>query len=112
MKKLISGAFAGGLLLASVSLSAQTATPPQTPSQPQKTNPVVTPTKPDRGSEGAITMEEYETLLKEYQKVNPGKTFQNMSKEEFETYLTTELSRLRQKRAAEAKQQQQPAQPR
>lgn len=101
MKKLIFCVFAGGLVLASVSLSAQTAT------QPQPANPTVTPTpKADRGSEGAITMEEYETLLKEYQKVNPGKTFQNMSKEEFETYLTTELSKLRKQRAEAAKQQQ------
>lgn len=49
-------------------------------------------------------MEEYETLLAEYQKANPGKTFQSMKKEEFETYLTTELAKLRKKRAEEALQ--------
>lgn len=53
-------------------------------------------------------MEEYETLLKEYQKANPGKTFQSMSKEQFETYLTTELTALRKKRAEEAAPQQVP----
>lgn len=51
-------------------------------------------------------MEEYETLLKEYQKANPGKTFQSMSKEQFETYLTTELAALRKKRAEQTKPQQ------
>ena len=96
MKNLVPCLFAGGLLLASFSLSAQT-------TQTQQAKQTVTPTpKADRGSQGAITMEEYETLLKEYQKANPGKTFQNMSKEEFETYLTTELAKLRAKRAQEA----------
>ena len=94
MKNLVPCLFAGGLLLGSFSLSAQT-------TQTQKT---VTPTQTvDRGSEGAITLEEYETLLKEYQKANPGKTFQRMSKEAFETYLTTELAKLRKKRAEEVK---------
>ena len=80
------------LLLCSAELTAQTTQSTQTP--PSKTV--------DRGSEGVITKEEYETLLNAYQKANPGQTIQSMSKEQFETYLTTELAALRAKRAEEA----------
>lgn len=99
MKNLFYCVVAAAMLLCSAELSAQTAQPSQTP--PSKTV--------DQGSEGAVTMEEYETLLKEYQKANPGKTFQSMSKEQFETYLTTELAALRKKRAETAPQQQKAA---
>ncbi len=92
MKNLFYCAVAVALLFCSVELSAQTTQAAQTPSSKAV----------DRGADGAITMEEYETLLKEYQKANPGKTFQSMSKEQFETYLTTELAALRKKRAEEA----------
>lgn len=92
MKNLLYCAVAAALLFCSSELAAQTMQSSQTP--PSKTV--------DRGSEGAITMEEYETLLKEYQKASPGKTFQSMSKEQFETYLTTELAALRKKRAEES----------
>ena len=99
MKNLIQCVVAGGLFLLPVSIFAQAT---ETPPSKQQT----TPTKSDdRGSSGAITMEEYETLLADYQKINPGKNFQNMTKEEFETYLTTELAKLRKKRAEEALRQ-------
>ncbi|MDZ4846791.1 MAG: hypothetical protein SH857_14720 [Chitinophagales bacterium] len=96
MKKLFFCATAAALLLCSAKLAAQT-------TQTQPATKEIAPAKTiDQGSEGAITMEEYETLLKIYQKANPGKTFQSMSKEQFETYLTTELAALRKKRAEEA----------
>ena len=96
MKNLITGSVLSGLLLASAGLSAQTT---QSPDAKKETAPTQSVNK---GSNGTITMEEYETLLKEYQAANPGKTFQSMKKEEFETYLTTELTKLRKKRAEEA----------
>lgn len=98
MKNLIAGGVLAGLLLASAGLSAQTATTPETKKETAAAKSA------DRGSSGTITMEEYETLLKQYQEKNPGKTFQNMTKEEFETYLTTELAKLRKQRAEEAVQ--------
>ena len=87
------------LFLFSPTVSAQT-------SQTQETPKKISEKPADRGSEGAITMEEYQILQEEYQKVNPGKTFQDMQKEEFETYLTTELAKLRQRRAQELKKEQ------
>ena len=100
MKNLVPCIVVAGLLLAGAAASAQT-------TQPVEVKKEAPPAKKDRGSEGAITMEEYQTLLAEYQKANPGKTFQNMKKEEFETYLTTELTKLRKKRAEEAMKQSQ-----
>ena len=98
MKNLVPCVVAGGMLLAAFSLSAQTT---QTPTAQQTAAPAKTV---DRGSEGAITMEEYQALSEQFQKANPGKTFQSLSKEEFETYLTTELEKLRKKKAEEAAQ--------
>jgi len=98
MKKLMPFGMAAMLLLAAAGVSAQTKQMQHDTTGALKTKPA------DRGSAGAITMEEYETLLKQYQEKNPGKTFQSMSKEEFETYLTTELAALRKKRAEEAAQ--------
>jgi len=95
MKNLITGSILSGLLLAATGLSAQTTPTPEVKKE-------TAPTRVDRSSSGAITMEEYETLLAQYQKANPGKTFQDMKKEEFETYLTTELLKLRKTRAEEA----------
>ena len=71
-------------------------------SQSKASQQELTKAKKDVGSEGAITMDEYEVLHKEFQKSNPGKTFQDLSKEEFETYLTTELAELRKRKAQEA----------
>lgn len=82
--------------MAATGLSAQTAPAPDAKKETAPARSV------DRSSSGAITMEEYETLLAEYQKANPGKTFQDMKKEEFETYLTNELLKLRKTRAEEA----------
>ena len=96
MKNLVQCMVAGGFLLISANLLAQSPEPPASKEETAPTQSV------DRGSQGAITMEEYQTLLNGYQETNPGKTFQNMSKEEFETYLTTELAKLRKKRAEEA----------
>ncbi len=98
MKNLITGSVFCGLLLAATALSAQTEPAPDVKKE-------TAPTRVDRSSSGAITMEEYETLLAEYQKANPGKTFQDMKKEEFETYLTNELLKLRKKRAEKAAEQ-------
>ena len=96
MKQLLLPGLLMGLFLANPLFSnAQSA---ENPNVPEATQPQV-----DKGSEGAITMEEYEVILQQFQKENPGKTFQDMTKEEFETYLTTELAALRQKRAEEAK---------
>ena len=104
MKNLLSCGFTTVLMLAASGLLAQTA--PVQNAQPQKE--VIQPQSTDRGSAGAITMEEYQTLLDEYQKANPGKNFQDMRKEEFETYLTNELSKLRQRKAEELKKAEQP----
>jgi len=102
MKNLVQCMVTGGLFLLPANLIAQST---ETPASKQETAPTISV---DRGSQGAITMEEYETLLNEYQEANPGKTFQNMSKEEFETYLTTELTKLRKKRAEEALKEESP----
>jgi len=92
------------VLLAPLCGQAQQAEQPnrdQTTGTEQLENPNAQPAK-DRGSEEAITREEYETLLKAFQEKNPGKTFQDLSKEEFENYITTELARLREQRAKAA----------
>ena len=95
MKKLSLCFIAGGVFLFSAQASAQ-ATRQDSATKVSQTKSI------DKGSEGVPTMEEYQTLSEQFQKANPGKTFRDLSKEEFETYLTTELYKLRKKRAEEA----------
>ena len=91
------------LLTATLIISGSSLYAQQTVQTTKQTVQPTNSTTSDRGSRDQLTMEEYEQIRLMFEKENPGKTFRDLSKEEFETYLTNKVIELRSQKATAPK---------